>query len=86
MRAFHILEMLGMRPFSIKIEPDPLGARWFRWSLFEEGELLIRSQFSYPTRRQAKDGANVAMQKRAFHSSVPSDDQNSKAPAQSGAR
>ena len=54
-----------MRPFSIKIEPDPLGARWFRWCLFEEGELLTRSQFSYPTRRQAKDGARVAEQERA---------------------
>ena len=54
-----------MRPFSIKIEPDPLGARWFRWRLFEEGELLIQSQFSYPTRRQAKDGARAARQERA---------------------
>ena len=54
-----------MRPFSIKIEPDPLGARWFRWRLFEEGELLIQSQFSYPTRRQAKLGARVAKQERA---------------------
>ena len=54
-----------MRPFSIKIEPDPLGARWFRWCLFEEGELLIRSLFSYPPRRQAKDGARVAKQERA---------------------
>jgi len=54
-----------MRPFSIKIEPDPLGARWFRWRLFEQGELLVQSQFSYPTRRQAKDGARVAKQERA---------------------
>jgi hypothetical protein len=54
-----------MRPFSIKIEPDPLGARWFRWSLFEQGKLLLQSQFSYPTRRQAKDSANVAKQERA---------------------
>jgi hypothetical protein len=54
-----------MRPFSIKIEPDPLGARWFRWRLFEAGELLVQSQFSYPTRRQAKLGARVAKQERA---------------------
>ena len=68
MRAFADVEVPSMRPLSIKIEPDPVGARWFRWSLFEEGKLLTRSQFSYPTRRQAKDGARLAKQERVSQS------------------
>ena len=58
-----------MRPFSIKIEPDPLGARWFRWRLFGQAELLVQSHFSYPTRRQAKAGARVAKQEASFTAS-----------------
>ena len=66
MIIFHNVDMFDMRAFSIKIDPDPLGARLFRWSLFEGDHLLLRSQFSYATRREAKDGAGAEMRKRSI--------------------
>jgi hypothetical protein len=62
--APHILGVPEVHPFSIKIEPDPLNERRFRWSVCEGDQILIRSPHSYATRRQAEDEAKSAMQKR----------------------
>lgn len=49
--------------FTFKIEPDPLGARRFRWTVCEGTRIHLRSPHSYETRREAEEEANKAMLK-----------------------
>jgi hypothetical protein len=48
-------------PFSVWIEPDPLNARRFRWSIREGERIALRSERSYGDRREAEDQAALAM-------------------------
>ena len=57
--------MAKAHPFTIKIEPDPLSARRFRWTVCEGSQIHIRSPHSYATRREAEDEANNALLKLA---------------------
>jgi hypothetical protein len=50
-------------PFSVWIEPDPLNAQRFRWTVREGGRIAIRSQRSYDDRREAENEADIAMAK-----------------------
>jgi hypothetical protein len=56
--------MKEAHPYSIKIEPDPLNERRFRWCVCEGIQVHVRSPHSYATRVEAEDEANKAMQKR----------------------
>lgn len=64
MTIFYNVDVFDMGPFSIKVDPDPLGDRWFRWSLFAEGQLVRRSQFSYATRREAKNAVGAEIRRQ----------------------
>ena len=53
--------MPPVRPYEIKIEPDPSGERRFRWTI-REGELIrLEEAFNYATRREAIAAAEKAM-------------------------
>jgi hypothetical protein len=50
-------------PFSVRIEPDPLNAQRFRWTVRESGRIAVRSQRSYDDRREAENEADLVMAK-----------------------
>jgi hypothetical protein len=52
-------------PFTYKIEPDPLNALRFRWTVCEGTQIHVRSPHSYSTRGEAKEEASAAMLKLA---------------------
>jgi hypothetical protein len=52
-------------PFTYKIEPDPLNAARFRWTVCEGTQVRIRSLQSYSSRGEAKEEASAAMLKLA---------------------
>jgi hypothetical protein len=56
--------MAEIHPFSIQIDPDPLNEVRYRWMLCEGTQILVRSPFSYATKREAGAEATKAMQKR----------------------
>ena len=51
--------------FKVRIEPDPLGAGRFRWTVCEGNQIHLRSPHSYATRREAEREADKARQKFA---------------------
>jgi hypothetical protein len=57
--------MAENHPFSIRIEPDPLGGHRFRWTLCEGEQIIIRSPHSYATQREAEIEANEVMGRHA---------------------
>jgi hypothetical protein len=50
-------------PFSIKILADPLNAHRSRWAIYEGIQILMRSPYSYATRREAEKDAGEALQR-----------------------
>jgi hypothetical protein len=50
-------------PFSVRIEPDPLNARRFRWTVREGERIALRSPRSYGERQEAENEADLAMAK-----------------------
>ena len=52
-------------PFTYKIEPDPLNALRFRWTVCEGTLIHVRSPRSYADRGEAKEEAAAAMMKLA---------------------
>ena len=53
--------MAEAHPFTIKVEPDLLRDRRFRWTLYENGQLRKQSFVSYATKREAIAGATKAL-------------------------
>ena len=53
--------MIGIHPFSIKIEADSLDGLRFRWTICEGDQILLRSPQSYATRREAEKEAAEAL-------------------------
>jgi hypothetical protein len=51
--------------FTSRIEPDPLYAGRFRWTVCEGSQIHLRSPHSYATKREAEQEADKAMQKLA---------------------
>jgi hypothetical protein len=51
--------------FTFKIQPDPLNAGRFRWTVCEGAQIHLRSPHSYETRREAEQEADKALQKFA---------------------
>jgi hypothetical protein len=50
--------MPGEHPYKSKVEPHPIYASRFRWTIFAAGHLRESSGESYATRREAEIGAN----------------------------
>jgi hypothetical protein len=48
-------------PFSVWIEPDPLNAQRFRWTVREGERIALRSPRSYGDRQEAESAATDAM-------------------------
>jgi hypothetical protein len=61
----HNVNMAKPEQFTVKIEPDPLGAGRFRWTIREGEQIHLRSPHSYATRREAEQEADMALQKFA---------------------
>jgi hypothetical protein len=57
----HVIEMAEKHPFTIRLEPDLLRDRRFRWTLYENGQLRKRSVVSYATKREAIADATKAL-------------------------
>jgi hypothetical protein len=56
--------MLQIHPFTVRVEPDPLTERRFRWSVYTGDQIHTRSPHSYATRREAEQEADKALTKR----------------------
>jgi hypothetical protein len=54
-------KMLEPHPFTYKIEPDPLDAARFRWTVCEGAQIQVRSPRSYASRGEAKEAASEAL-------------------------
>jgi hypothetical protein len=54
----HNAKMEEVHLFTVRIEADPLNKRRFRWTICEGNPIVIRSPYSYATRREANKEAN----------------------------
>jgi hypothetical protein len=54
----HNAIMAEKSPFLIWIEPDPLHPLWFRWTICEGEQVVMRSPRAYAARAEAEDEAN----------------------------
>jgi hypothetical protein len=57
----HVIDLIENHPFTIRVEPDLLRDRRFRWTLYENGQLRNRSLVSYATEREAVADATKAL-------------------------
>jgi hypothetical protein len=61
----HYVTMDKAERFTFHVEPDPLGAGRFRWTVCEGTQIHLRSPHSYATRLEAEQEADKALQKFA---------------------
>ncbi len=53
--------MVEESPFLIWIEPDPLHPLWFRWTICEGEQVVMRSPHAYTARAEAENEANQVL-------------------------
>ena len=75
--------MEEVHPFTVRIEADPLNKRRLCWTICEGNPIVIRSPYSYVTRREANKEANEMLLIDMLRNGAASDDQAPQTPARS---